>query len=126
MKIVHPLSRFYTALIQSKKVHHILGILGLLIIFYFSIIIENNQVPDLTHFDKLKHFIAYFIAAFYYLLITKNKFIVLILLFIYSGLLEIAQSFTLTRSAEILDLLANAIGILSAFIIFKILLKIKM
>ena len=72
--------------------------------------------------DKLSHLVVYMLL-FWLLLLVYGKYWSLtwlgILLVFYSGLIEVAQSFTGYRQAEWLDLLANIVGILVAALSYK-------
>jgi len=73
--------------------------------------------------DKLHHGLAY--AALFWLLLNaygqKYKIGTLaVCLALFSGLIEIAQSYTGYRQAELLDLLANIAGILAAALLYFI------
>jgi len=85
--------------------------------------IPGDSLPEFALDDKLKHFIAYFVLSFF-LTITlrvqeryKNlrnhyiKFAVLITM-IYSTFDEIHQAFIPGRSAEVLDWIANLLGLI--------------
>ncbi len=68
--------------------------------------------------DKFFHFFSFLLLLF---LFDKSfnkpiSIVTLGYLFSYGIFLELAQSLTLTRSAEILDLVANALGLLVYFV----------
>ena len=97
--------------------------------------IPGDSLPEFALDDKLKHFIAYFVLSFF-LTITlrvqeryKNlrnhyiKFAVLITM-IYSTFDEIHQAFIPGRSAEVLDWIANLLGlILGIYAAFRLIRK---
>ena len=65
--------------------------------------------------DKVHHLVAY--AVLFWCLLgayekQQNIWFLGILLTIFSGLIEVTQSYTGHRQAELMDLLANGIGIL--------------
>jgi VanZ family protein len=71
--------------------------------------------------DKLHHLLAY--AVLFWLLLgayeqQQNIWKLAILLAAFSGLIEIAQSYTGYRQADLMDLLANVIGILVAAFLY--------
>ena len=73
---------------------------------------ESKQI--FPYIDKVIHFLSFVILLF---LFDKSfekpiSFFVVATFFCYGILVEFAQSFTETRSAEISDLLANASGLL--------------
>ena len=93
-------------------------ILLLISITFFSF---YNSSFDLTrkiyHIDKLFHFIAYMILTLPSALAKlRYKYLLGLLFFNYSLSIEILQPFV-GRNGEILDLVANLFGILTAFLI---------
>ncbi len=83
------------------------------------------------NFDKVIHFTGYFISTFYFQQLTKNQkpILIFVLLFAYSGAIEIAQDFFPTRQMSLLDLIANGSGalcgsLLSIKVLKKFLLKV--
>lgn len=67
--------------------------------------------------DKLSHLVVYMLLFWLLLLAYGKQWSLIslgILLVFFSGLIEVAQSFTGYRQAEWLDLLANMVGILVA------------
>lgn len=109
------------------KYHKTLGIL--LIVTILSLMdtdgIEPQGLINIPHFDKIVHFLMYFTLAFFlmfeYYLHHKDKIIheiqVLLLPLFWGAAMEMMQLFfTDYRGAEWLDMLANTIGIIMAFI----------
>ncbi len=115
----------YMKLFKNIYLQHGLGILGLALIFYLAVLIPNTDLARFTWWDKLNHFIAFFVATNYYLLITKHKKQIAISLFFYGILLEGAQAMTATREASYLDILANLCGIIAAYLLNKNLLRLN-
>ena len=63
--------------------------------------------------DKLAHFFAYFVFASLAVIVVRDKrqyMFCCLLIVLYGGLLEIAQSFLPYRSMSFLDFLSNCIG----------------
>ncbi len=72
--------------------------------------------------DKLSHLVVYMLLFWLLLLAYGKQWSLIslgILLVFFSGLIEVAQSFTGYRQAEWLDLLANMVGILVAALSYK-------
>lgn len=66
-------------------------------------------------YDKLAHFLTYslFAVLAYRLFLSASQYRYLCLgIIAYSGLLEIAQSFVPGRDMSVLDLVANALGVI--------------
>ena len=90
--------------------------------------VKQIKIPNI---DKLVHFVLYTTLSFLWMwgLVKKNKpnsfFKYAVLIFIigssFGVLIEFLQeNFTQTRSAEILDVVCNCIGILTGIILKKI------
>jgi len=97
--------------------------------------IPGDSLPEFALDDKLKHFIAYFVLSFFLTIALrvqeryKNlrnhyiKFAVFITI-IYSTFDEIHQAFIPGRSAEVLDWIANLLGlILGIYAAFRLIRK---
>ncbi|MDA3870120.1 MAG: VanZ family protein [Gammaproteobacteria bacterium] len=77
---------------------------------------------DLPNFDKVMHALAYFVLMgwFAQLYHVKKHRIIYALIFVFMGIaLEIVQSFDPARSAELADMVANASGVLLAFLLTR-------
>ncbi len=108
--------------LHYNRLWSLLGILGLALILTLSILPPSGGEAFVKINDKLAHFIAYFFAAFYYKQIGNKILSVFLSLLIFGGAIEILQFFSVYRSAEWLDLLANILGILSGCISAKFLI----
>jgi VanZ family protein len=99
---------------------------------------ENVQLPDLSYADKFFHCGAYFIyglslqVAIIAFFINKSNYtakrmriIVLILGCIFAMSDEIHQYFVPNRSADVLDFLVDALGILLSLLLFHTINKIE-
>ncbi len=82
--------------------------------------IKEYLVP---HSDKLVHIFLYTVFSFLLLIETeksKQKYICLLYAFLYGVLMELFQHyFTIYRSFELYDILANTTGVLVGFLIYK-------
>ena len=89
-------------------------------------VFEPEPLTKIPHFDKLVHFLMYFAMSFILLFEhdiynehVKPGIKLLVLPFIWGGLMELAQYLlTDNRTAEWLDLLANSVGILVSYFIY--------
>ena len=81
--------------------------------------ISSENIISLN--DKLIHFIVYFVLAVTTFYASKNtNQIILILIIISIGIVtEFAQYITGLRNFEYMDIIANALGVLVGFLIFK-------
>jgi len=103
------------------------------VIITFLSLVSFNEMPTIMVSvkgkDKIVHFVFYFIfvCGWFKALNKKNSKNLIIVFFsavIYGIIIEILQLlFTQTRGAELLDVLANSLGALSALILFKKQLK---
>ena len=108
------------------------SILISLIILYLSLAnaktFENVKFFDFKYLDKLVHFGLYFvftITVIYehrdYFKNTRQLLLIALIPFAFGALIEIFQAdFTVTRTGDILDVLANTGGILSALYVWLI------
>jgi VanZ family protein len=84
------------------------------------------EIPIST-LDKVKHAMAYFVLCYSWMTVlenkrklSKNKRILLVLLFLYGALMEILQmTITTYRQGDYFDLLANLSGILACYLLFN-------
>ena len=90
---------------------------------YFSLIANPPELDiDVEYFDKVRHFVAYFILMFWFAqLYKKNKSrIGYGIFFILMGIiLEVLQGLGGIRYFEYYDMLANTLGVVLAFLITK-------
>lgn len=97
-------------------------------IFCLSTITILSLVPpksgvEMANNDKLYHFAAYAILSFNFcfILIQKLHFLVGIFLLIFYGILiEFFQGFVPGRNPSFYDALANSVGVLIGFLLFKL------
>jgi len=86
----------------------------------FFIKFPPSSTPSNIPLDKIFHYIYYFAFASCFLWIDRKTKNYLYLLFLSGILIEGLQQFTSYRSFELVDILSNTLGILSAFFIFKL------
>jgi len=102
-------------MISATVYRAIFWLLLLAVVILSLMSIDTHQI--LVWQDKVHHLVAY--AALFWCLLgayekQQNIWFLGILLTIFSGLIEVAQSYTAHRQAELMDLLANGTGILLA------------
>lgn len=76
--------------------------------------LQPSTGPSIEPWDKVQHLVVYFLFAVLGYRVTRERrgFLLLCLaIVVYSGLLEIAQSFTASRHMSAFDLLANTLGV---------------
>ena len=92
-----------------------------------------NGVPTIkyNHIDKFEHAFAYAVMSFFWFVSyqvgkIKIKFLNLVLIIIaYGVLIEIMQwKLTTSRTGDLLDVMANTIGVVLGCVIFKILRRL--
>lgn len=105
-------------------------------IILFSCLIKSSDIPQINiqNLDKVIHAFFHFVFVWLWFLFLKKKlnssknFNLLAITFVFSLILGIViemiqQFFTVTRSADILDILANIFGATLAFISIVLLNK---
>lgn len=85
--------------------------------------LKGDEVGYFTWWDKFNHFIAFFVASFYYFLISKNNKYVLIGMIAFGLFIEIAQSFTPLREASLWDVFADIIGTFVAYAVYLVIIN---
>lgn len=125
---------------MQKPIKNLLERSSILFAVFFSLLIlvlslvKVQSLPsmgDFEHSDKLKHALAYSVLSFFWLLsyhfgkIKVKKMHLLFLLIGYGVIIEVLQSsITSYRTGDLLDILANSIGVLFGYIFFKLLNRI--
>jgi len=121
-------------LLYKYKFTVLLGMVIILLSLLPSSSIPSNPVTKWSGFDKLIHFSMYSVLAFtifFEMRCNKNcpvrYFLTGVFILAFSSLLEIFQGLfnSLERSAEILDFVANLIGILCGFIMYRFYRSLK-
>ncbi len=103
--------------IQEIRNHWLtLSVLVLIAVTILSLFPLDN-LPEVPGTDKTHHLIAYAVLAFPAALRKPNKWIFIIIFFIfYGGLIELIQPYV-NRYGEWLDMLANASGVFCGVIL---------
>lgn len=95
---------------RSRRIWIMLGWILVIGVIYLSLT-PNPQPTPVRFGDKIGHFVAYAALMAWWHQIDRNAYR-LALLFVLMGLaLEILQSFTGFRQADIFDLAANTVGV---------------
>ena len=94
---------------------------------YLSLKRTENFPIEISHADKIYHAIAYFSLGLTWLLSfpkslqnKKLKYLIVVCCIIYGIIIEVLQgTLTTYRTASLLDILANTVGVMIAMILFK-------
>ena len=90
------------------------------------------QVTEVSYFDKIEHFFAYFVLVISFLvafkktgiLTQKRSYTMLLAVSFYGFALELAQySLFPNRYFEWIDAVANVLGVVVGFVLFKLLVR---
>jgi VanZ family protein len=114
--------------LQFIKQYYKSVLIGLLILWLSlsgSSVMMPGKILNIPYFDKLGHYLMYTLFSAVLLLDTcqwsssrRFNYIVLIIPFFFGALMEILQmTLTTTRKAELADLGANIIGVLTGIIL---------
>lgn len=116
-------------LLEHKKGYLYLASLWTLLIAYLCLT-DFNKLPTIkiSGLDKSVHFILHFVFTLLWYLYVKSTIklkwsiaFVVLLDVVYGSLIEVGQSFfTITRKADVLDILANSVGTAAAVIIIYV------
>ncbi len=98
---------------------NLIGLIYITAIFYFSLRQSNSGPIPFQHFDKIIHFFAYATLGLYYQSIIKNNFITIIIFIVMGISIEILQFFSGYRYFEILDIMANSLGVITGTFIYS-------
>ncbi len=87
---------------------------------YILAVIPHDSVPELTPFnDKGNHFIAFSILTILILHAYRIKYLWAFTLMLFYGIfIETSQLFAVNRHGELLDVLADTIGIFGGMLIY--------
>jgi VanZ family protein len=114
-------------LLAHKNLYLFLALSWTTLVFFLCLV-SSGSLPSISikvaGFDKLVHFTFHFVFVILWFLYLKNRNIkpVIVKIFLaslcFGILIEICQSlFTTTRQADVLDVLANATGAITAITI---------
>lgn len=111
--------------LSGRNYYLLLAIFWTVIIVCLSLINMNTvqaQVWSIPNEDKIVHFLFYFFFVwFWYKANTKTSLLKIVISAIVFGIIiEVFQGlFTANRQADLLDVLANTCGAVTAMLIFK-------
>lgn len=98
---------------------------GILILVLSLVSFSNKALPNISYSDKIIHFVFYFVL----IVLILNSFIsksiwfqikIILLVIVYGIIIEVLQELlTKTRSADLLDVLANTVGVFVGFLLFN-------
>jgi len=100
-------------------------VLGVLVV---SLLPQTQVFIETPFSDKIDHFLAYFILSFVALLASTEKHSVFMILIAHILLgigIEVAQSFVPGRYMEVLDGVANTIGVGFGAVLYFVFRKVK-
>lgn len=109
-----------------------IAIASSLLIFVLSMM-KMEGIPKLSynHIDKIEHIIAYAFMSFFWMLsrqlekIKFNLFYLILFLVGYGVLIEVLQMcLTVSRTGDLLDVLANSTGVFLGYIILILLRRL--
>lgn len=124
---------------QVKNTQHLLGhsffkvaaVFWTFLIFYLCLKNVSNLPPiPFENFDKIIHFVFYFIFVFLWIMSFKNisfsHFLIVffIALLLGIGIEYLQENFTKNRVFDWLDIVANALGAIMSFILVKFYVKV--
>ena len=83
--------------------------------------IPSPQIVNVSHADKIQHFIAFAGVAFVFrLAYPQNIFKAYFAAFVLGVIVELVQAMIPWRSAEWLDLLADSVGIIACVLVVEL------
>ncbi len=116
------------SLLKDKTIY--LAITITIIIAILSLIKIGKQPfdVDFKYLDKLEHATAYLVLTFLWLFAFKKeskiKYLILVLCIFFGVLMEFLQSYlTNYRTFDYIDMVANALGVLIAYLLFVLIKK---
>lgn len=112
----------------SHKQRKVIWGLMVIVVVILSLLPQGQTVIQVSITDKVVHFLAYFILTFIALLSSTQKhslFMILAIQILIGVFVEVAQSFTPDRTPELLDVLANSLGVLFGALVYFLFRKIK-
>lgn len=113
----------------SHKQRKVIWGLMVIAVVVLSLLPQGQTAIQIPFTDKAVHFLTYFILTFIALLSSTQKHSLLMILAIQvliGVFVEIAQSFTPDRTPELLDVLANSLGVLFGTLVYFLFRKVKL
>ncbi len=113
----------------ANKNHHAVKVLFwiALVSSYILAMLPQDKVPELTPFgDKSNHFLAFAVLTILLLQAYHIRYrFTFAWMLLYGIFIEISQLFTVNRSGELLDVLADTIGIVIGIVLYRIMEKLN-
>lgn len=107
------------------RIWFVIGCILIIAVNYWSLS-STGLLPMPGHMDKLYHCIAYFSLAYWWFMLFpagRSRLLLAVLFTLMGVMLEVLQSFHPIRHLDVLDMLANASGVVIALIITTTLLQ---
>lgn len=96
------------------------GFVGCAVLTYACLMPSPPQV-GISYFDKIEHFLAYLVlAAWFAEVLPGRSWQVFIGLVLFGLLIEVAQSMTTYRSPDVMDWLADTVGIVAGMLLARL------
>ena len=90
-----------------------LGLFGCGVLVY-ACLMPNPPQAQVQHFDKFEHFASFALLSGWFANLMAPRYVrVIIVMILFGAFIEVAQSFTVDRSADMHDLIADAFGVLA-------------
>jgi len=102
-----------------------LGVAFLIVILPMFLVSVPKTGVNLPYIDKVVHITFHFIVAAWFLLAREKIMTVILICGGYGLAVEFMQSFTRYRSFELMDIVANLMGLAIAIIAYKFILPKK-
>lgn len=98
--------------LSHQKIWLFLGMIFVIITYIICLIPIKSSGEGIPHFDKVIHFLIYFVLGFWFLLSFELKFLpkVLVGLIAMGVSIELLQGLTPSRSFDYFDIMANSFG----------------
>ena len=112
----------------NNKFYTLGGVIWTIAIAVLSLVsadqVSSISLLDLAGMDKASHFVSYLLHTFLWCMATRNRKIPVFFVVIFSAsfgiIMEICQFYLFNgRTFELLDVVANILGSLAGFILFK-------
>lgn len=94
-----------------------IGLLQVVVTYYLCLIPSGHGPPPMEHLDKIVHFSIYTTLCFWFnTSLSLNKSIPVFFSLLLMGIsIELLQKLTPTRSFDLLDIVANFLGLIAGY-----------
>ena len=125
----HPLRQPHTYnIFMSRALFFRLASVAILLAIWILSLIPGAALPTVPGTDKWHHALAYFACMFcwgQWYVIPAQRLKLAIVFIVMGALIETLQGFTPTRSFEWLDMVANAVGVILAWMVVTVQLAVQ-